>query len=69
MNLGEELQSLKDSLHTLSKEELAERIYRAANSVMMAEVMQQAGMANVTTLTGVIRSTKKDLFGIRGETL
>lgn len=67
-DLTKEFKELTESLEELPRDELIMRVSRAANSLMMAEVMVQNKIGlNLVSLLGVIKSVKNDLYGVRGE--
>lgn len=67
MDVNEEFKGFRDSLGLIEKEELIERLTRAFNSLMMAEILLGQKMANVTNLHATIRTAQRDLKGDRGE--
>lgn len=67
VDINEEFKKFRDSLGLIEKEELIERLTRAFNSLMMAEILVQQRMASVPTLCASIRMTLRDLKGDRGE--
>lgn len=67
VDINEEFKKFRDSLGLIEKDELVERLTRAFNSLMMAEILVQQKIASTPTLLANIRLAVRDLKGDRGE--